>query len=88
MLRAAPPELFQWKDLRGKRIGTFPRTSSSYYLSKELEAHGLTEKDVEVVGLAPIFGNPKAIIEKRVDAIDHLGTGFAGSKRMVSRRRH
>lgn len=57
------------KDLRGKRIGTFPRTSSSYYLSKELEAHGLRENDVEIVGLAPIFEISKAIIEKRVDAI-------------------
>ncbi len=57
------------KDLRGKRVGTFPRTSSAYYLSKELEANGLRESDVEVVGLAPIFELSKAIIEKRVDAI-------------------
>ncbi|MEO7506487.1 MAG: ABC transporter substrate-binding protein, partial [Pyrinomonadaceae bacterium] len=34
-----------------------------------LEAHGLTEKDVEIVGLAPIFEISKALIEKRVDAI-------------------
>ena len=57
------------KDLRGKRVGTYTRTSSSYYLSKELEAHGLTEADVEMVALAPIFEISKAIIDKRVDAI-------------------
>jgi sulfonate transport system substrate-binding protein len=57
------------KDLRGKRVGTFPRTSAAYYLSKELEAHGLRERDVEIVGLAPIFELSRAIIDKRVDAI-------------------
>ena len=57
------------KDLRGKRIATFPRTSSAYYLSRELDAHGLGETDVEIVGLAPIFEISKAIIDKRVDAI-------------------
>ena len=57
------------KDLRGKRVGTMPRTSSSFYLSRELAAHGLTENDVEIVGLAPIFEISKAIIDKRVDAI-------------------
>lgn len=57
------------KDLRGKRIATFSRTSSAYYLAKELEANGLTENDVELVGLAPIFEISKAIIDKRVEAI-------------------
>jgi NitT/TauT family transport system substrate-binding protein len=57
------------RDLRGKRVGTFPRTSAAYYLGKEFEAHGLSESDVEIVGLAPIFELSKAIIEKRVDAI-------------------
>jgi sulfonate transport system substrate-binding protein len=56
-------------DLRGKRIATYPRTSSGYYLTKELEAHGLGEQDVEIVALAPIFEISKALIEKRVDAI-------------------
>lgn len=56
-------------DLRGKRVATFPRTSSNYYLIKELAAHGLAESDVEIIGLAPIFEISKAIIEKRVDAI-------------------
>ena len=57
------------QDLRGKRIATQPRTSSAFYLAKELHAHGLSEKDVEIVGLAPIFEISKAIIDKRVDAI-------------------
>lgn len=58
-----------FQDLRGKRVGTHPRTSSAYYLCKALEANGLRESDVEIVGLAPIFEISKALIEKRVDAI-------------------
>ncbi|MBM3340756.1 MAG: ABC transporter substrate-binding protein [Betaproteobacteria bacterium] len=57
------------EDLHGKRIATFPRTSSHYYLAKELQAHGLRESDIELVGLAPIFEISKAIIEKRAEAI-------------------
>jgi len=68
------------KDLRGKRVATFPRTSSAYYLSKELEAHGLKETDVEIVGLAPIFEISKAIIEKRVDAITIWEPGSQAAK--------
>jgi NitT/TauT family transport system substrate-binding protein len=56
-------------DLRGKRVGTYPRTSSAYYLARELQANGLTESDVEIVGLAPIFELSKAMIDGRVDAI-------------------
>ncbi len=68
------------KDLRGKRVGTIPRTSSGYYLSKELEANGLQEQDVEIVGLAPIFEISKAIIEKRVDAITIWEPGSQAAK--------
>ncbi len=57
------------KDLRGKRVATYPRTSSGYYLYKALEANGLRETDIEIVGLAPIFEISKALIDKRVDAI-------------------
>jgi len=57
------------KDLRGKRVGTYTRTSSHYHLYKALEANGLSESDVEIVALAPIFEISKAIIDKRVDAI-------------------
>ena len=57
------------KDLRGKRVGTYTRTSSHYHLVKALEAHGLRETDIEIVALAPIFEISKAMIEKRVDAI-------------------
>ena len=57
------------KDLRGKRVGTYTRTSSHYHLIKALEANGLRETDIEIVALAPIFEISKALIEKRVDAI-------------------
>jgi sulfonate transport system substrate-binding protein len=57
------------KDLKGKRVATFPKTSSAYYLFKELEMNGLSEKDVQIVYLAPSIEIPKALIEKRVDAM-------------------
>jgi sulfonate transport system substrate-binding protein len=57
------------EDLRGKRVGTYTRTSSHYHLVKALAAHGLRETDVEIVALAPIFEISKAMIERRVDAI-------------------
>jgi ABC-type nitrate/sulfonate/bicarbonate transport system substrate-binding protein len=38
--------------MRGKRVGTYTRTSSHYHLYKALEANGLQESDVEIVGLA------------------------------------
>ncbi len=68
------------KDLRGKRVGTYTRTSSSYYLSKEIEAHGLKESDVEIIALAPIFEISKALIEKRVDAISIWEPGSQAAK--------
>ena len=57
------------KDLRGKRVGTYTRTSAHYHLFKALEANGLRESDVEIVALAPIFEISKALIDQRVDAI-------------------
>ena len=68
------------KDLRGKRVGTYTRTSSSYHLYKALEANGLRESDIEIVGLAPIFEISKAIIEKRVDAIAIWEPGSQAAK--------
>jgi len=68
------------KDLRGKRVGTYTRTSSSYHLFKALEANGLRESDIEIVGLAPIFELSKAIIEKRVDAITIWEPGSQAAK--------
>ncbi|MFC5499273.1 ABC transporter substrate-binding protein [Caenimonas terrae] len=39
----------QLADLRGKRVGTMPRTSSAYYLDRTLRSVGLTQSDVNVV---------------------------------------
>jgi NitT/TauT family transport system substrate-binding protein len=36
-------------DLRGKRVGTMPRTSSAYFLDRTLRSAGLSEADVKVV---------------------------------------
>lgn len=57
------------RDLRGKRVATYTRTSSHYHLYKALESNGLKESDIEIVALAPIFEISKAIIDRRVDAI-------------------
>ena len=68
------------KDLRGKRVGTYTRTSSHYHLYKALEANGLQESDIEIVALAPIFEISKAIIDKRVDAITIWEPGSQAAK--------
>jgi NitT/TauT family transport system substrate-binding protein len=57
------------KDLKGKKIGTFPRTSSAFYLVKELETVGLKESDVTIVPLAPVMEISRALVDKEVDAI-------------------
>jgi sulfonate transport system substrate-binding protein len=36
-------------DLRGKRVGTMPRTSSAYYLDRTLRSAGLTQSEVRIV---------------------------------------
>lgn len=36
-------------DLRGKRVGTMPRTSSAFYLDRALRSVGLTQSDVKIV---------------------------------------
>jgi NitT/TauT family transport system substrate-binding protein len=56
------------KDLKGKRIATFPRTSAAYYLFKELKSVGLSENDVTIVSLFPIGEITKAIVAGDVDA--------------------
>jgi NitT/TauT family transport system substrate-binding protein len=57
------------RDLKGKRVGTFPRTSSAYYLFKELQNAGLSESDVQLQGFAPAGEVSKAMIAGEVDAI-------------------
>ena len=57
------------RDLAGKRVGTFPRTSASFYLHKELVNAGLSEDDVELVFMAPAAEIARAMIAGEVDAI-------------------
>jgi NitT/TauT family transport system substrate-binding protein len=56
-------------DLRGKRIGTVPGTSSGYFLHRMLASAGLSEADVVVVPVMPLGDMPKALAEGRVDAL-------------------
>jgi NitT/TauT family transport system substrate-binding protein len=56
-------------DLKGKKIGTFPRTSAAYFLAKELEAYGMKEEDVTIVPLAPELAISQALIDNELDAV-------------------
>jgi len=56
-------------DLRGKRIGTFLRTSSEYYLATELVRHGIAPDEVEVVGFKPEMAVTQALIDGEVEAM-------------------
>ncbi len=56
-------------DLKGKRIATIPNTSSGYFLHKMLKSAGLTLDDVTVVPIMPLSDMPKALAERKVDAV-------------------
>lgn len=60
-------------DLRGKRIGTMPRTSSAYYLDHMLRSVGLSEADVKTVpfvagGAVPLNRMTGALLQGELDA--------------------
>lgn len=61
-------------DLKGKRIGTMPKTSSAFYLATMLRTVGLSERDVTIVPFVagtqvPLSHMPKALVDKRIDAV-------------------
>ena len=56
-------------DLRGKKIATFGRTSSAYYLSKMLATAGLTEADVTIVTNMAMEKVPDAMNRGELDAM-------------------
>src|SRR4051812_38009852 len=57
------------EDLRGKKIATFGRTSSAYYLSKMLATVGLTEADVTIVTNMAMEKVPDAMKRGELDAM-------------------
>ena len=56
-------------DLKGKRIATFPSTSSAYYLHRMLTTVGLTEADVTIVPILPLSDMAPALKSGKVDAV-------------------
>ena len=56
-------------DLRGKKIATFGRTSSAYYLAKTLATAGLTEADVTIVTNMAMEKVPAAMKAGEIDAM-------------------
>ena len=57
------------EDLRGKKIATFGRTSSAYYLSKMLATVGLKESDVTIVTNMAMEKVPDAMKRGELDAM-------------------
>src|SRR4051812_19240515 len=57
------------EDLRGKRIATFGRTSSAYYLSKMLGTVGLRESDVTIITNLAMEKVPDAMKRGELDAM-------------------
>lgn len=56
-------------DLKGKRIATFGRTSSAYYLAKMLGTVGLKEADVTIITNMAMEKVPEAMKRGEVDAM-------------------
>jgi NitT/TauT family transport system substrate-binding protein len=61
-------------DLKGKRIGTMPKTSSAFYLAQMLRSVGVAEKDVTIVPFVagtqvPLSRMPQALLDKQIDAV-------------------
>jgi len=56
-------------DLKGKRIATFPSTSSAYYLHRMLAMAGLSEADVTLVPILPLSDMAPALKSGKVDAV-------------------
>ncbi len=55
-------------DLRGKRVGTFPRTSAAFFLHRMLASVGVADAEVGIVALRP-SEMAAAFAEGRLDAI-------------------
>ena len=55
-------------DLKGKRIGTFVRTSAAFFVDRMLHSVGLTEADATIVALRP-SEMAAALRDRQVDAI-------------------
>lgn len=56
------------KDLKGKRVGFTPGTTSDFFLDSLLTANGLTRKEIQPVGLLP-DEMKDAMMAKKVDAV-------------------
>jgi len=61
-------------DLRGKRIGTMPRTSSAYYLHRTLANAGVGDKEVTIVPFVsgtqrPLAMLKQALLQREIDAV-------------------
>jgi NitT/TauT family transport system substrate-binding protein len=61
-------------DLKGKRIGTMPKTSSAFYLAQMLRSVGVAEKEVTIVPFVagtsvPLSRMPQALLDRQIDAL-------------------
>ena len=70
------------RDLKGKRIGFTPGTTSDFFLASILTTVGLAREDVEAVGLKPEEMSD-AIVGKRVDAVSTWNYPLTQIKRLL-----
>ena len=64
----ARPEIGRFEDLRGKRIGVESNALGAYVISRALEIHGMSLKDVQIEQIA-VSGHEEAYRDGRVDAV-------------------
>ncbi len=66
--------IHQLGDLRGKKVGTMPNSSGTYFVDRMLRTIGLTQDDVTLVPFmaktaAPLSLMPRALLERKIDAV-------------------
>jgi ABC-type nitrate/sulfonate/bicarbonate transport system substrate-binding protein len=70
------------RDLKGKRIGFTPGTTSDFFLDSLLTSLGLTRQDIQPVGLKP-EEMQEAILGKKVDAVSTWNYPLTQIKRLL-----
>lgn len=72
-------------DLKGKRIGITPGTTSDFFLDSLLTAHGLARKDIQVVALKP-EEMQHALVGGRVDAVSTWNYPLTSIRRLLGEK--
>jgi ABC-type nitrate/sulfonate/bicarbonate transport system substrate-binding protein len=57
------------QDLRGKKIGTLPKTNADFFLSRYFKLQGMSKTDVTYVDIGTLQQSVDAVVSGRVDAV-------------------